>query len=110
MNALARQRRVLFLIADTGAGHRSAANAIHHAMRLLTESPSHAPARAPVPTGPDASHRAASTQESDAWEALIVDAFVASSRFPLRNGVSLYGPAINHGPRPYGHSFRLTHT
>ncbi len=110
MNALARQRRVLFLIADTGAGHRSAANAIHHAMRQLTESPSHAPARAPVPTGLDAPRRAANTPESDAWEALIVDAFVASSRFPLRNGVFLYGPAIKHSPRLYGQFFRMTNT
>ncbi len=110
MNALARQRRVLFLIADTGAGHRSAANAIHHAMRQLTESPSHAPARAPVPTGPDAPRRAANIPESDAWEALIVDAFVASSRFPLRNGVFLYGPAIKHSPRLYGQFFRMTNT
>src|SRR5882757_6766081 len=33
----AKQRTILFLIADTGAGHRSAANAIRNAIRLISQ-------------------------------------------------------------------------
>jgi 1,2-diacylglycerol 3-beta-galactosyltransferase len=86
----ARQRKVLFLIADTGAGHRSAANAIYHAMGQLADAAS------PAPLGD--------------WEADIIDVFVECSRFPLRNGVFLYGPAIKYSPRLYGRFFRMTNT
>jgi 1,2-diacylglycerol 3-beta-galactosyltransferase len=110
MTAPTRQRRVLFLIADTGAGHRSAANAIHHAMRLLAESPSHAAPRTPVRSGKGLAERPGRLSPNDRWEALIVDAFVECSRFPLRNGVFLYAPAIRHSPRLYGQFFRLTNT
>lgn len=106
MSAPTRPRRVLFLIADTGAGHRSAANAIHHAMRVLSESPAASSPRSPVP-GHD---RPARAHANDGWEATIVDAFVECSRFPLRKGVFLYGPAIKHSPRLYGQFFRLTNT
>lgn len=128
MTAPTRQRRVLFLIADTGAGHRSAANAIHHAMRLLADSPASsspswpaptpapgaAPARTSVRTTPRASQRtttrAARPGASAGWQATIVDAFVECSRFPLRNSVFLYAPAIKYSPRLYGQFFRVTNT
>src|SRR5579872_4674146 len=91
MTAPRRSRTILFLIADTGAGHRSAANAIIAAMRLLAadEAPG---ARDPV------------------WKAVVVDAFADCCRFPLRNGVFLYGPAIQRSPRLYGHLYHFTNT
>jgi UDP-N-acetylglucosamine:LPS N-acetylglucosamine transferase len=110
MNGAARQRKVLFLIADTGAGHRSAANAIHHAMRLLAESPELSLPRMPVPAGGGRAERPRRPKANDGWEATIVDAFVKSMRFPLRKGASLYGPAIKHSPRLYGRFFRMTNT
>jgi 1,2-diacylglycerol 3-beta-galactosyltransferase len=110
MSGPARQRKVLFLIADTGAGHRSAANAIHHAMRLLAESPELSLPRAPVPAGADRAERIRRPKDNDGWEATIVDAFVESMRFPLRKGASLYGPAIKHSPGLYGRFFRMTNT
>lgn len=95
-------RRILFLIADTGGGHRSAANAIHHAMGLIS----------PLPNAPG--ERAISTSAArppaynGRWEAEIVDAIKEYWRFPLRNGIFLYGPATRHAPRLYGQVFRLT--
>ncbi|HEV2238759.1 MAG TPA: glycosyltransferase, partial [Ktedonobacterales bacterium] len=110
MNGPARQRRVLFLIADTGAGHRSAANAIHHAMRLLADSSEHSLPRAPVPVGAGRTERPRRGKANDGWEATIVDAFVESMGFALRKSASLYGPAIKHSPRLYGRFFRMTNT
>ncbi|HEY7984072.1 MAG TPA: glycosyltransferase [Ktedonobacterales bacterium] len=110
MNGPARQRRVLFLIADTGAGHRSAANAIHHAMRLLADSPELSLPRATVPAGAGRAERPRRPKANDGWEASIVDAFVESMGLPLRKSASLYGPAIKHSPRLYGRFFRMTNT
>ncbi|HEV7129618.1 MAG TPA: glycosyltransferase [Ktedonobacterales bacterium] len=103
------ERRVLFLIADTGAGHRSAANAIHHAMRMLAESPALSSPRHAIPDHRSPA-RTSRVYDNSGWNALIVDAFVACSRFPLRKGVSLYGPAIKHSPRLYGQFFRITNS
>ena len=109
MTAPSRQRRVLFLIADTGAGHRSAANAIHHAMRLLAESPSLSSPRIPVPGGGMAP-RPGRVYANDGWEATIVDAFAECSQCPLRNSVFLYAPAIKYSPRLYGQVYRITNS
>lgn len=38
----------------------------------------------------------------------IVDVFEEYSRFPLREAVKLYGPAIRHNPSLYGRFFRMT--
>lgn len=110
MSAPPSQRRVLFLIADTGAGHRSAANAILHAMQLLAESPELSSPRHPIITDSGTTMRAGRPRENGGWDALIVDAFMECGRFPLRNGVFLYGPAIKHSPRLYGRFFHLTNT
>jgi 1,2-diacylglycerol 3-beta-galactosyltransferase len=115
MTASPRQRHVLFLIADTGAGHRSAANAIHHAMRILAESSalSSSHSHLPLPAGSRAATMVlhpARTHDYARWDAQIVDAFVECGRFPLRNGVSLYGPAIKHSPNLYGRVFRVSNT
>lgn len=91
-----RPRTVLFLIADTGAGHRSAANAIHRAMQALNTT-------TPAKGG-------GSSARQGQWKAVIVDVFAECSRFPLRNGIFLYGPAIKHSPRLYGQIFRMTNS
>ncbi len=83
MRAQRRRRTVLFLLADTGAGHRSAANAIVAAMRAADE--------------PD-------------WRPVIVDGIRACGRFPFRNGVFLYGPMTKHRPQLFGRFFHLTNT
>jgi 1,2-diacylglycerol 3-beta-galactosyltransferase len=114
MTVSPRQRHVLFLIADTGAGHRSAANAIHHAMCVLSQSPVLSASHPPVPVGSRAAssapRRAARVFDSTDWDARIVDAFMECGRFPLRNGVFLYGPAIKHSPNLYGRVFRVSNT
>src|SRR5262249_11107974 len=78
-----RQRTVLFLLADTGAGHRSAANAIVAAMRAADE-----------PAGRRG----------------LGDAIRECGRFPSRDGVCLYGPATKYRPQLFGRFFHLTNT
>jgi 1,2-diacylglycerol 3-beta-galactosyltransferase len=98
MSTPRRLRTILFLIADTGAGHRSAANAILTAMRQLAmDEPSGKQPRA---------HGA----HHPGWRAVIVDAFADCCRFPLRQGVLLYGPAVQHSPRLYGEIYRFTNS
>ncbi len=90
------QRTILFLIADTGAGHRSAANAMRNAVTLIAQ------------------------QEQEQWRSQhdgeaqggpptyrieIVDVFEEYARFPLREAAKLYGPVIRYNPRLFGHVF-----
>ena len=100
MKGTSRPRTVLFLISDTGAGHRSAANAIHAAMRIVEEQ---------LPRTP---HVGAATNagHDPNWRAVIVDGFAECANFPLRKGVFLYGPAIKHSPRLYSRLFHMTNT
>ncbi len=95
-----RERVILFLIADTGAGHRSAANAIRNAISIIAQ------------------------REQEQWLSLqqenveqetpptyrieIVDVFEEYSRFPLREAMKLYGPTIRYNPRLYGQVFHLS--
>jgi len=83
MRAQRRRRTVLLLLADTGAGHRSAANAIVAAMRSADE--------------PD-------------WRPVIVDGIRECGRFPFRDGVFLYGPTTKYRPQLFGRFFHLTNT
>ncbi len=101
MKGTSHPRTVLFLISDTGAGHRSAANAIRAAMNLVE-------ARMASNGAPP---RARQGQRHDPnWRAVIVDGFAECANFPLRKGVFLYGPAIKHSPRLYSQIFHLTNT
>lgn len=131
-----RPRTILFLIADTGAGHRSAANAINRALDIIEQD---AVANATVVAATQtAAHESRGTQRGTAratshtrhlspsssatiptqhtqqhaamWRTVIVDVFAECSQFPLRNSVFLYGPAIKHSPRLYGQLFRMTNT
>ena len=86
-------RTILFLIADTGAGHRSAANAISSALMLIAQQEQE---HAPV------------SQTQTSYHLEIVDAFEEYGRFPLREAMKLYGPTIRHNPRLYGQVFHLS--
>lgn len=88
------QRTILFLIADTGAGHRSAANAISNAIKIIAEQEqeawhTHHHTAVPPP----------------AYRIEIVDVFEEYSRFPLREAVKLYGPTIRYNPKLFGEFF-----
>lgn len=91
------RRTILFLIADTGAGHRSAANALRNAITILAdEAQQHW--RADTVNEP----------EPPIHRMEIVDVFEEYSRFPLREAVKLYGPAIRYNPKLYGRLFHQT--
>ena len=79
-------RTILFLIADTGAGHRSAANAIRNAITIISQR----------------------EQNTSTYRVEIVDAFEEYGRFPLREAMKLYGPTIRYNPRLYGQVFHLS--
>lgn len=95
------QRTILFLIADTGAGHRSAANALRNAINIIAEeehqkwmkSQQEGAVRLPEPL---------------TYRIEIVDVFEEYSRFPLREAVKLYGPAIRYNPSLYGRFFHIS--
>jgi 1,2-diacylglycerol 3-beta-galactosyltransferase len=85
-------RTILFLISDTGAGHRSAASAIAKALHLVYEQ------------------ERANGQAAPGVDIRIVDAFAECGRFPLRETISLYGPVTKHSPRLYGQIFHITNS
>ena len=97
------QRTILFLIADTGAGHRSAANAIRNAITLISQR-EHDECQARLAEGQEVSK----LQEPDTYRIEIVDVFEDYSRFPLREAVKLYGPTIRYNPKLYGRFFHLS--
>src|SRR6266516_1134549 len=93
------QRTVLFLIADTGAGHRSAANAIRNAITLIAQQEQ------------EVSHAGqsnGSTAPPLMYRIEIVDVFEEYSHFPLREAIKLYGPAVRYNPKLYGQIFHLS--
>jgi 1,2-diacylglycerol 3-beta-galactosyltransferase len=97
------QRTLLFLIADTGAGHRSAANALRNAITILAEADHKAwlEGQRNGTSTPDA-------PEPPTYRIEIVDVFEEYSRFPLREAVKLYGPTIRFNPSLYGRFFHMT--
>src|SRR2546421_478930 len=81
------QRTILFLIADTGAGHRSAANAIRNAINLIVQKEQeewyeHQQASAGDATGQGECQPLA--PPPPAYRIEIVDVFKDYSHFPLR--------------------------
>lgn len=101
----ANERTILFLIADTGAGHRSAANAIRNALLLISRQEQEE-WRARQQNSSD--DEVASIEAPPTYRIEIVDVFEEYSRFPLREAVKLYGPAIRYNPRIYGRVFHLS--
>ncbi len=106
------ERTILFLIADTGAGHRSAANAIRNAITLIAQQEQEAwlaRQQEVIEHGRTAVRPDALTVSSlPTYRAEIVDVFEEYSRFPLREAMKLYGPAIRYNPRLYGQVFHLS--
>ena len=107
------QRTILFLIADTGAGHRSAANAIRNAIALISQQEQEAwrvkqqkSVEEQGGEGRDAD--AVSSVAPPTYRIEIVNVFEEYSRFPLREAVKLYGPAIRYNPQLYGRVFHLS--
>ncbi len=74
------QRRVLFLMSDTGGGHRSAAEAICAA--LAREFPDH-------------------------YDATLVDVFKRAAKFPLNHAPDLYLPLTQRAEFLWGTGFQL---
>ena len=96
------QRTILFLIADTGAGHRSAANAISNAIKIISEQEQEV---WHVHHGSDSSETIRSEVAPPTYRIEIVDVFEEYSRFPLREAVKLYGPTIRYNPKLFGEFF-----
>src|SRR5215469_13633678 len=90
------RRTVLFLIAETGAGHYSAAAAIARALRVQYQR--------------EHEHEQARGRPTQTLDIHIVDAFARCARPALRVAVSCYGSVTQHGPRLYGHAFHLTNS
>jgi 1,2-diacylglycerol 3-beta-galactosyltransferase len=102
------QRTILFLIADTGAGHRSAANAIRAAMTLIFQREQEE-WHAHQPKGTTEDKQLSTPElEPSTYRIEIVDVFEQYARFPLREAVKLYGPAIRYNPRLYGRVFHMS--
>jgi 1,2-diacylglycerol 3-beta-galactosyltransferase len=98
------QRTILFLIADTGAGHRSAANAIRNAITFITQKKQE---EWLIQRQTDTEEQNSKLVQSR-YRIEIVDVFEEYSRFPLREAVKLYGPAIRYRPKLYGRIFHLS--
>ncbi len=119
---IAKQRTLLFLIADTGAGHRSAANAIYTALKLLSQEEQEAWLGSPnaeqhsseltTATATLALGQAPTPVQSKTppltYRVEIVDVFEEYSRFPLREAVKLYGPTIRYNPKLFGEVFHIS--
>jgi len=95
------QRTVLFLIADTGAGHRSAANAIRNAISLIAQKEQEEWHERQLAIVEDANTQVEpqSLVPPPTYRIEIVDVFKEYSRFPLREAVNLYEPAIRYNPK-----------
>ncbi|GHO92292.1 galactosyldiacylglycerol synthase [Reticulibacter mediterranei] len=113
----AKQRTILFLIADTGAGHRSAANAITNAIRIISQKEqeewlTRTAAQQRESTVSPGNTAGTTVQEAVAppptYRIEIVDVFEEYSRFPLREAVKLYGPTIRYNPRLFGEVFHIS--
>jgi 1,2-diacylglycerol 3-beta-galactosyltransferase len=103
--ANANERTILFLIADTGAGHRSAANAIRNAISMISEKEQ----AEWLARQQNKTEEAASVSSAPpTYRIEIVDVFEEYSRFPLREAVKLYGPTIRYNPKIYGRIFNTS--
>ncbi len=102
------ERTILFLIADTGAGHRSAANAIRNAINQVAEKTQTEWLRCQQNSSGEATAVSTVAQAPPTYRIEIVDAFEEYSRFPLREAVKLYGPTIRYNPKMYGRVFHMS--
>ncbi len=118
MAATRRVPRILFLIADTGGGHRAAANAVRAAMQLIApETPlpgSAVPAVqidvAALPCAPCDFLPAAWGGAMRPWNAEIHDIIAECGPRPLRQTANMYGPTVTKRPRVYAGFWHATNT
>jgi 1,2-diacylglycerol 3-beta-galactosyltransferase len=123
MEGMPRTRSILFLVGDTGAGHRRAADAVCRAIRQLVVAypPTNVSRRAPVlgrsysasqaalaGTAVAVPPRVEEYPESADYELDCIDAFQVAGRFPLRSLGPLYRFSIRYTPWMYGRLFHLT--
>lgn len=108
--ANANERTILFLISDTGAGHRSAANAIRNAINFISQKEQEEwhKRQQQIFGSADNTDTTSPVAQPLTYRIEIVDVFDEYSRFPLRETVKLYGPAIRYNPRLYGQVFHLS--
>jgi 1,2-diacylglycerol 3-beta-galactosyltransferase len=106
------QRTILFLIADTGAGHRSAANAITRAITMISQKEQEEWLAHQSTPHTDASllqeqvgNNALAQLPPPTYRIEIVDVFEEYTRFPLREAAKLYGPTIRYNPKLFGEVF-----
>jgi 1,2-diacylglycerol 3-beta-galactosyltransferase len=118
-----RSRSILFLVGDTGAGHRRAADAVRRAIEQLvaanppTGASRQAPAlarslsadRTALPGGAVAAPPRVEAYPAVAdYELDCIDAFRAAGRFPMRGLGPLYRFSIRYTPWLYGRLFHIT--
>lgn len=102
------QRTILFLIADTGAGHRSAANAIRNAISLLSQKEQEEWRVSSENEREEGNKVGPVSPTPSTYRIEIVDVFEEYSHFPLREAVKLYGPTIRYNPKLFGRVFHLS--
>ncbi len=105
---------VLFLVADTGGGHRSAANAIRAAMNLIApESIKNSNASEPplqLPFSPQAFLPPSWNAVLRPWRAEVHDIFEECGMAPLRRTARMYGPTVERTPRVYASFYHASNT
>jgi 1,2-diacylglycerol 3-beta-galactosyltransferase len=113
--AASRVPQILFLIADTGGGHRSAANAIRAAMDLIAPETL---TRGERPMVRIASLPFATTEllpqpwggKPWPWHAEIRDIFRECGTAPMRNYDRMYGPMVEKRPQVWAGLYHGTNT
>jgi 1,2-diacylglycerol 3-beta-galactosyltransferase len=117
MAALRRIPRILFLIADTGGGHRSAANAIRAAMSLIAPEialdGNLAPAVLDVATLPFDPHALVPPGWGGGvrpWHGEIHDIIAECGPLPMRRMAGMYGVTVARRPRVYAGMWHATNT
>lgn len=118
MVATRRVPLVLFLIADTGGGHRSAANALRAAMDLIAaespqfDQPAHSAGIDPrlLPFSPHNLIPAKWNGVMRPWRGDVRDIIQECGRQPLRRSANLYGPTVEKTPRVYAGFWHATNT
>jgi 1,2-diacylglycerol 3-beta-galactosyltransferase len=109
-NGMPRSRSILFLVGDTGAGHRRAADAVRRAIEQLVAA-GRALTTGQVTLARGAVAAPARLEEYPAlgdYELDCIDAFRVAGRFPLRSLGPLYRFSIRYTPWMYGRLFHLT--
>ncbi len=105
---------VLFLVADTGGGHRSAANAIRAAMNLIApEATKNAQSAEPalkLPFSPQDFLPPEWNAVSRPYRAEIHDIFEECGKSFLRRTARMYGPTVERTPRVYASFYYASNT